>query len=332
MSTDDQKKARLQTMVDASMMSTERPLDAFLPDLRTQEARLPKTALHPRVLDVERESGYEWILALWQDPGSAKNLHDQARQLIEATMLAELSRTPAAGETLNRTRAGLRLEAFSTVETDLSKALRAFGFSLSKDSIGKDSLDELRREGTSMGWDVPETPVSSWFASAEMPAGEHGEKLNAVHLEMINAMQNDVWGMTPGGPSKLAANLLSEAFGTTIEPTDRGMRSLELLLVQTSRPNVIRWIPPILFQAMCDFVGVVLSHHYKLQVEWAECTPEEGDYGPPPVFRVMRKDGDFQHLPIGLHLLRWCIMPILEGDEIPPLSEWMEFEFGAGAH
>jgi hypothetical protein len=33
-----------------------------------------------------------------------------------------------------------------------------------------------------------------------------------------------------------------------------------------------------------------------------------------------------------VHLLRWCVMPILEGDEIPPLSEWLEFEFGSGAH
>lgn len=332
MSSTEDKKRRMQSVVDASMMSTERPLDSLLPELREQGPRLPKSVLHPRVLDVERDRGHEWVVALWSDPGSAQALHEQARKLIEATMLAELSQVPAAGEALERSRAGLRLEAFSTVEGDMSAALRAFGLRLADETLAEETLVQLRKEAEASGWSIPPKPVSSWFARAEMPDGVRGERLQAIHHEMVETMTNDVWGRTPGGPSKYAASLIEEAFGTTIEPNEQGLRELELILVQNARPNVIRWIPPLLFQALCDFVGVLLAHHYNLEVEWAECTPEEGHYAPPPMFRVMKVDGEFQHLPIGTHLLRWCVMPILEGDEIPPLSEWMEFEFGSGAH
>jgi hypothetical protein len=79
------------------------------------------------------------------------------------------------------------------------------------------------------------------------------------------------------------------------------------------------------FQALCDHVALAVRRR-GAQVEWAECTPDESGIAPPPLARV-RTGGAHAHVPLALELLRWCVMPIQPGEEIPPLADWVAHAF-----
>jgi hypothetical protein len=183
----------------------------------------------------------------------------------------------------------------------------------------------LREEAERLGWQVPEHPVQMWMAPVAHPGGALGEGLADIDQMMADRLGRDVWGATPGGPSKLFATLAEPRFNVRLGPNLDGLRAFEMLAVQ-SQPGPIRWIPPLVFQALCDFVGVVLGLHFGIAVEWALSEPGPSGLAPPPLLRLHR-DGRVTHLAIGVHILRWCVMPIQPDEAIPSLAEWLESEF-----
>jgi hypothetical protein len=44
---------------------------------------------------------------------------------------------------------------------------------------------------------------------------------------------------------------------------------------------------------------------------------------------VQPKKGGTYVVPIGHHLVRWCVMPLEAGEAIPPLSAWLRDQFDA---
>ena len=58
----------------------------------------------------------------------------------------------------------------------------------------------------------------------------------------------------------------------TRTPTLDGLRTLEMLLV-SQQAGVIRWIPPMLFQALCDFIGLLGQTLFDRDIAWALCEP-----------------------------------------------------------
>lgn len=311
-----------------SMMSSERPLDALLDGLSTPEPALPQSALHPRILELGVDEGDAWVLAMWTDPGSARGAHEQIRKLIEATLLANLTRAADSGSALDRVPSKLRLFVFTTVQESLQTAIRLFGFELDEDiDIDDQALQTLRKEGIESGWDVPAKPVSCWTATIRQPSTHGPKKLATVHQRLRELINDDCWGSNPGAFSHTAALLYQQELGVEVLPTLRGLDTVEELLAQRDSRNSIRWIPAMLFQSLADFIGVVIQQTYNHKVEWALCEPESDGFGPPPVFRITYDDGSSEHLNVGMHLLRWCVMPILDGEELPRLSEWLDSEF-----
>jgi hypothetical protein len=109
-------------------------------------------------------------------------------------------------------------------------------------------------------------------------------------------------------------------------PTRAGIECLEAIVVQTGA-GVIRWIEPLIFQALCDLIAVMAASQPGLDVEWGVCDPDpESGLSPPPVLRVQR-DGDAFHVPLAEHVLRWCVMPVAPGESVPTLGAWAEHEF-----
>jgi hypothetical protein len=143
---------------------------------------------------------------------------------------------------------------------------------------------------------------------------------------MAKRMGEDVWGHTPGGPSRLLTRLVEEDLGGSLGADFDGLRRLEGWLV-SRQVGPIRWIRPLLFQALCDYVGVAAQAVLRARVAWGECVPDESGLAPPPLFRVMR-GGQPVHIPVGLHVVRWCVMPLREGEAVPSLAEWVVDEFG----
>ena len=71
----------------------------------------------------------------------------------------------------------------------------------------------------------------------------------------------------------------------------------------------------MLFQGLCDFVGVIaVSQGRYLSVRWGAC--ESDGYGShlPPVLRLEARSGP-RDIAIGHELLRLAISPLQEGEE-----------------
>ena len=167
---DSDKKTEL---IDAGIMSHDRPLDALLPGLGRSRALPPPSAIHQRVLEVTVDEGREWVVCAWTYPGSPEALHAQLQRLIEATLLAELTRPPSTGaEELARDFRSLRLISFPDLG-DARGALAPFG--LMPESLVADRFAErvktLLDEADSAGWDVPRQPAETWAAKIQRPSG-----------------------------------------------------------------------------------------------------------------------------------------------------------------
>ena len=52
----------------------------------------------------------------------------------------------------------------------------------------------------------------------------------------------------------------------------RGLRTLEMLLV-SQQAGAIRRIPPMLFQALCDFIGLLGQTLFDRDIAWASANP-----------------------------------------------------------
>ena len=311
------------------IMSTERPLDALLPELGEATAPLDATPMHQRVLEVELEDGFEWVFACWRDPGGITEFNAHLRNLVEAALLAHLSQPARMGRVLERRYSGLRLFCFDHVKGPLSTAVRSFGFTACPFEPEKTvaRMGALAEEAQRMGWTLPKTPRSLWHAPIQRPDDEFGEQLDEIHDLLVTQTGEEVWGERPGRPSKLMAAAFEEYFKVDITPDLDGLRTMELLLIQKDA-GPIRWLSPLFFQGLCDFVGVLLSALWAYPVQWSLCEQDAVGLYPPPHFRIPTEEGRHEHLLIGLQILRWCVMPIQPDEEVPLLSDWLRGTFG----
>ena len=124
------------------------------------------------------------------------------------------------------------------------------------------------------------------------------------------------------------ATVLYELGFSGVEPTRAGIERLESILVQDTT-DVIRWMDPSCFQALCDLIAVAAHNTWGANVEWAVCEPDaDTGLAPPPLVRVYKhRDRSSGHVPLGEHILRWCMMPQRAGEDIPTLGAWAEHEF-----
>lgn len=319
-----------KALLDVASMSTERPLDALLPALQqARRAPVPRTPVHQRVLEVAVEGGFEWNIAVFSDPGSVRELHKQVLALLEATLLAELSGSPKRTHergTVRKPRA-VRLTVFPTLPYDVAPALVAFAMRPLVAELDDARMAVWRSEARDVGVTLPAKPASVWVVEVAHATGLLGEKLDRIELGVAKLLGDDVWGATPGVPSHAWATWAREEFQATVKPDSDGLRSFELLAVQQA-PGVIRWMGPLAFQALCDLIGVVAQAEYKAPVSWAVCTEEKSGLAPPPVFRVEPRSGPRYHVPIAHHVLRWSMMPLQPGEQVPSLADWMPDQFG----
>ncbi len=271
--------------------------------------RLPRpeevdAAVHPRVLTLPADDGdaFDFAFVAWRDPGGAKALHEALGPIVEATLLAELSNPEPGPERLN----ALHFVSVEPID-ELQRALQAFGFVRSEPSSELAAC--IRGEASACGLAVPDAFGSVWTATVG------GVDASAITEELAK-FEWPAFGVQPGALARL--------LGTTIDapPTPLGLDQVEAKLVDRT-PGVVRWIEPRAFLALCDFVAVVLARAFEKTVQWAPSDTDEDGFVSPPLVRMKGTEG-WVHLPLGLHVLRWCVMPLLPGEEVPPLSHWAE--------
>lgn len=295
------------------------PDDPFATARRTTEP-LPRVPVHARVLHVPTSaSTFAWNLVVWDDPGGAPALHTALRPLIEAALLSELSAPFDAPD--DERPSALRLISFADVER-FEDAVRAFGLrEVPHDDAFEEALRHARGEAGRVGREPPEQ-ITRRF---ESPLVLSPSPVLVLEDALRKKLGDEVFGARPGAIFAALNVVLSERGEAPLPAKRSSLDALEALLC-VEAPNVLRWIPPRLFQALCDAVAVVAATELGREVQWATSDVEEDGLARPPLVRVRVRE--WLHLPIGLHLLRWCVMPRSTEEQVPSIAEWLTDELG----
>lgn len=301
------------------------PLDDLVPGLRRKSERWPALPVHPRILEAARDDGsHALAMASFAPAVNLKLFHTALKPLVEAALLSELSRpVEEQRERTSRLRA-LELYSFAKQPFDPAPALATFGLSAAplEGAEVRRTLALLRRECQLVDGLPSDEPSARYVAT--LSASEH--PMTQALADALRAQAGGAFGVEPGALAReLCAWLDAHGYGG-VGPTRAGIERLEGL-ISHSRPFVIRWIDPIVFQALCDLIAVSALTTWKQEVEWGVCEADpETLVTPPPVIRVT-KERDTFHVPLGEHVLRWCVMPTRVGEDIPSLGSWAEHEF-----
>jgi hypothetical protein len=313
-------------MADESDSYAPGPLDQLVPGLRQKTQRWPALPVHPRVVHARSSSGDRTIvLASFAPPVSARALAAALKPVVEAALLAELSRSPAELVEDSSQLDALELYAFCEPAFDCAPAPALF-------AMKSASLDEpsahaplalLRHEALSVDGTVPDEPFARFRAALVRSPHPLAARLAR---SLCEAAPKEPWGTKPGALARLCADQLTSFGYAGVEPTRAGIELLEAVVVHRQH-GVLRWIEPVLFQALCDLIAVSATVTFGRPVQWGVCeADDETKLAPPPVL-LAERDGDQFHVPLGEHVLRWCVMPSAQGESIPTLGEWAEHEF-----
>lgn len=280
--------------------------------------------MHAGVLETQLEHGYDWTMAVWNRP-SQDVLFKELRTLMEATLLAALSQLPARKQQIERLYISMSLLQFRPLPYDLEQGLGPLSFRemlpFNPDHF-KARTEAFRPDALRTGTVLPSAPARIWSVPIHTHRGTLGDQLRGIQGMMSDRMGPDVLGATPGGPSRLFADLAGRLLGTEITPTLEGLNNMELLLVQ-EEDSGIRWVPPLLFQALCDFIGVLLRASFGLGVEWALCEAGPNGLPSPPMFRITAGQKRTM-FPVGHWLLRRIVMPDPDVQHRIPLSDHLK--------
>lgn len=302
------------------------PLDELVPGLRKKLDKLPALPVHPRVVRAPGHDGSHGVVLLSFRPAqNVRALHAALKPMIEAALLSELC---APANELSEHYSALKhvtLICFADHGFDIGPALTPFGFA-PVELITAESAHVLalaRREARTLADSVADEPVAAY----RVQVATSGHALaGRLHRALLDHAPRGAFGREPGLLARTAADwLATQADFDGVGPTREGIEQLESVLVQRAL-HQIRWIEPLSFQALCDLVGVLAAAPGHLGVEWGVSEPDESGIAPPPVLRVTRADETF-HVPLGEHVLRWCIMPLSRGEDVPSLGAWAEHEF-----
>jgi len=294
---------------------TERgPLDELFPGARAQREALPEVPVHPRVLEVrDAPEVASFVVVVWPDAEDGAELQQLLARVIEATLLAELSRAPSDLHADGDRRVGsLRLVSFAPIDP---AALARFGLApCEADESWREALAHVRGEASAAGREPPENEPLLFRAAFTEPT----EQLAQIERGLRAVGDEAMFGVTPGALARQVGSLLG------VDPADLDAMAAALV------PDVfeqVRWVEPMLFQALCDAAGVHAARALKLPVQWAVSEPDDEGMAPPPLLRTRGAAGDV-HVPVGMELLRWCVMPLRAGESVPTLAEWCRDRFG----
>ena len=305
-------------MSDAESQTGPSGIFSDLPSVKN----LPFHPVHVRVLDLQESDERSAVFAAWQIEQNPSVFFQQIRERVEAALITELS-LPASTLT-DGPPAGwdwCRLLSFSRVPETHLGPLGILGLSPceSEDPIWTAAMSRLRSEAQHVGFDIEAHQMESFEARTQ---GRKNVENLTIARKLSKAVGDEAWGAQPGNYWRQLANVLGEASDPTLAALDQ----LEERLV-SKEVGFIRWIPPSLMQAACDLVGAIAAQQIGLPVQWAHCEAEENGLAPPPLLRIDAGD-ELVHIPIALHIMRWWIMPLQEGEEPSPLSAWIRDQFG----
>jgi hypothetical protein len=273
-----------------------------------------RSLVHGRVLEAALDDATAWVLASFDAAPDAASLHRALKERLEALFLSELSRSAASFREHGRKRfEKIWFATFAPLPSHADRALAPFALSPGDVRLiaFRRALAALRHEGGA-GVDEP----SALFEATI----ENDRSLDEPHDALARALGDHVFGVRPRHSFDAALRCLD------ITPRRDLLETLSLLerRVVSSTRGVVRFVPPLFFQAMADGAAAAV-HALGREVQWAESHDDEGLFAP-PLFRFRDASG-WAHVPIGVELLRWCVMPLGSSEGVPPFTEWVAGTF-----
>ena len=284
--------------------------------------------LHPGVLQVEIGGSRRWTMAMWSIPKQASEFRRALSHLIRATLVLEWIQPLRQGDDSAPTFASVDLVFYADPATndDVMAELEALGFApVSMQEVTpkvKQRLTVFQSEARRQNRESPGDPVAIYRLGVEHRQGELAQRLDSVRQRVESNLGGLVWGDEPGRLSKELCDQLQLEFQTRISPTPTGLAMLEDLLVETR--DEIGWVHPVFFQAICDFLGVVLQGNPDLEVQWSLCAVDDRTgLAPPPILRLRRRGGPWHTSAIGQEVVECIALPWSEqtGRQLVALEE-----------
>jgi len=301
----------------------------MFPQVASTSDPIPLEPVHVRALAFEEQDALTLGFIVWKDPGGPRVLRRELGLRIEAALLSLLSRSAddlaKEGE---RRPSRLLVLAFDSLADDVAGALAPFGLrEIAYDAAAfATTMALVRGEALRCGADAPDAPVAVYSVPVALPDEPRGTNVETLEAVLREGLAGVVWGERPGSHFLGLSASLGAIDEAPLAPVSASLDRIETIACQLV-PGRIRWIPPLVFQAICDSVGVIATKELGRKVDWAPSDAGEDGLAPPPLLRARLADGTV-HIPIGEHILRWSMMPLAKGEVPPPLSEWLLDQFG----
>ena len=279
------------------------------------------SSIHSRVMRIESR----FVLVCWDTNADLQALHNQLKPLIEGALLSELCLTPKEALLSAKPPTSLALVCYGENPNAIESAVKAFG--LQRQSIDGDTTRELfarvRAEAQRAGRSADEEPTAIYSVRIDLLDNPN---LDALDKSIAQALVDKSWGQNPGEFYAAMAGLQEPAPQNVPDASLQSVDETETLFVSKAA-GVMRWISPMLFQSLCDQLAVVAKQAFGVDTQWAESETDESGFTTPPLIRS-KIDGAWVHIPLGLHVLRWCVLPLQRNEEPAKLSEWVSDQFG----
>ena len=273
----------------------------------------PTGAVHPAVLQVSGDQTRRWTVAIWSvNPGASAILRE-IQELVEGTLIAHLSYPPSEKERVTESFDSFDLVFFEEVPQKMIAALTEGGWEpVEVSSLTDDELDRLtvfQSEARKADQVIADGPVAMWRMPVARGAEELRERVDNAAERTLPKIKGQVWGEQPGWFSRAFCEELRQEVQVTITPDAKGLAALEDIVVDRLQGH-LQVHRSIVFQAICDFIGVLLQAQGHVEVQWGTCPVDErSGLAPAPVMRMRHPGGVWKVLAVGRDVVRRISVP-----------------------
>ena len=278
---------------------------------KKENTKLQSTPVHPAVLKVSGDESRRWCAAIWSTDPDERQLVGKIQRLVESTLVAHWMQPPTQYEPQGQVVNSFDLIFYDSVPESLKQALKDSGFqAVHRPLLAPEEYEQFQafeEEAIKAGRGEVGNPVAVWRVSIERPEGlQSPSKLGGSVAEKLG---DQFWGQAPGWISRVFCEELKEITDVEVSPDRAGLERLERTLFGGPTGG-IRWMEPMAYQAVCDFIGVVLQATTSLDVQWGTSpVDEKTGLAPAPVLRVRQSGGDWAMLAVGNDIIRRACVP-----------------------